>query len=512
MPFDDGLWLSESSQERRKRRRHRLKDIEVSEVSLVDRAANKRKFLVTKREGEMLKTKKRKVNKGSGLIDLDGDTDFGTDPGHLKAAVKKGEAIPAPVKNAVQRALTEATERLMGVVQTVQRAEASSERAPRPLPESIGKEVMAVGALLQGILRSYPSPVESEDDKKDEEKEDTEKSMSSSARKSILETLDAVNKRIIALHRALKQEEDEESDDDEEMDDKKKADDGDEDEEKDADGEKKQDDEEEDEESDDDEKTDTEKSAAVAKELHGLSLLLGGALARVPTAKAVALVEIDVPADTIEKDADGLVLHPAVKKALASGLEDALDALSGSLRNLNRIDTAKSDDVPNGYSLPKSVSAGAAKAGEALLTMGMQHGTIASGEAHDLDASLNAARKATEDAKQDDEEEEDDADKAVADKAKKGKKVEPDMTETIKDAIAAAMAPMNERLEQIESGVKKNAKSVKKALNAKSTGNAVPAGTKVEKSEQDQFDDECVDLNRMTPAKVEQLKKDGLWF
>ena len=506
MSFLDGLWNSEETPESRKRRRHRLRDIEVSEVSLVDRAANKRKFLVTKREGEMLKT-----------IDLKGSTDFGTDPNHLKSEVRKGEAIPTPVKNVVQRALTEATERLMGVVQAVRRAEESTERAPRPLPQSIGKEIMAVGSLLQGVLRSYPSPVESDEDKKkdeDEEKEDTEKSMSTSARKAILDTLDGINKRIIALHSALKAEEDEGDDDEDEAEKEDKAADSedDKDEEKDADDADKADDDE-DEKEEDEEKTDTKKSAIIAREIQGIALALGGALARVPTAKAIALVEIDVPADTIEKDADGLVLHPLVKKALSSGLEDALDALSTSLRNLNRIDAAKSDDVPAGYTLPSAVVDGAAKASNALLTMGMNHGTIASGEAHDLDASLRAAQKAPEDAKADtdEEEKEDDADKAVADKAKKGKaKAEPDMAETIKDAVAAAMAPLNERLDTIESGVKKNAKSVKKAMGAKSAGNAIPAGTKVEKS--DEMHDEGLDLHRLSPDKVKKLKDDGLWF
>ena len=56
-----------------------------------------------------MKTKRKatkKADTGLGLIDIDGDTDFGSDTDGAKSDVAKGDAIPAPVKTSVQRALT----------------------------------------------------------------------------------------------------------------------------------------------------------------------------------------------------------------------------------------------------------------------------------------------------------------------------------------------------------------------------------------------------------------------
>ena len=69
---------------------HRLRDILVEEVSLVDRAANKRRFLVVKRSGEVPQDGKRgrprKAGKPPGVA-------AGRSRAKKKPKVKPGQAI-----------------------------------------------------------------------------------------------------------------------------------------------------------------------------------------------------------------------------------------------------------------------------------------------------------------------------------------------------------------------------------------------------------------------------------
>lgn len=187
---------------------NRLRDMVVEEVSLVDRAANKRKFLVVKRRTDMGKAadeglgpevvqdgegrytavedvekargkhkegedeekgkddadeegtdEEKKKAQGAGGKKPAGDDGDEEDAG--KAEDKKkanGVTIPAPVKAAVLRIGTEALERLMSVVNQVKNATETDEKLPAPLPADLSKEIAAIAQLLSSVGERYPSP------------------------------------------------------------------------------------------------------------------------------------------------------------------------------------------------------------------------------------------------------------------------------------------------------------------------------------------------------------------
>lgn len=110
--------------------RFRLKDILVEEVSFVDRAANKRRFLVVKHGDSMAEQKE---------------------------SVAKVE-LPKPVKSVMMRMLTEALERLVSVVNAVKDAEETDAELETPVPAEIGNEIEWIANALLGCLEKYPSP------------------------------------------------------------------------------------------------------------------------------------------------------------------------------------------------------------------------------------------------------------------------------------------------------------------------------------------------------------------
>lgn len=196
---------------------HRLRDIVVEEVSLVDRAANKRRFLVVKRSADMAdenastelkpdgrggltarggdveKAKKKPAApdmadeekrkkpgaddeeagdaekaKQPAEDDEEGDDDTekarkpadDEEPDDAAKTPRRKQALtlPTPVKEAMLRSLTEALERLMSVANRVKEASETDERLDAPVPDEVGAEVAAIAELLSGIGESYPSP------------------------------------------------------------------------------------------------------------------------------------------------------------------------------------------------------------------------------------------------------------------------------------------------------------------------------------------------------------------
>jgi len=174
---------------------HRLRDMVVEEVSLVDRAANKRKFLVVKRRTDMGKSadeglgpevvqdedgrytavedvekargkpkegEDEEQGKAAGEDDKDGDKDKDGEPGESKKADGnaggKQLTIPTPVKAGVLRIGTEALERLLSVVNQVKNATETDEKLPSPLPANLSKEIASIARLLTSIGERYPSP------------------------------------------------------------------------------------------------------------------------------------------------------------------------------------------------------------------------------------------------------------------------------------------------------------------------------------------------------------------
>lgn len=134
--------------------KHRLHDISVDEVSTVDRAANRRRFLILKRSDEMGDSPEVIKDEDGNLITKKPDD----------AADKAELMIPGPVKEAVTRSATEALNRLQSLVNMVKTAGATDEESKTPLPAKIGAELKAVAGMLGGIGEKYPSPMSKDED------------------------------------------------------------------------------------------------------------------------------------------------------------------------------------------------------------------------------------------------------------------------------------------------------------------------------------------------------------
>lgn len=154
-----------------------LLDIIAEEVSDVDRAANKRTYLVVKRRTDM-KTKEplgaelvedangnlTTIDKAKGDDEEHDETKAASPPDKEKDASKQALVIPGPVKQALLRATTEALQRLMAVVNAIKAAEETDEKPDKPTPDSVARELRAVSDLLAGALERYPSPIAKDED------------------------------------------------------------------------------------------------------------------------------------------------------------------------------------------------------------------------------------------------------------------------------------------------------------------------------------------------------------
>ncbi len=175
---------------------HRLRDIVVEEVSLVDRAANQRRFLVVKRSAEMADEstasadtkpdkpsaieKAKKKPPADAEVDLtvdeaakaaedeaDGEADAqkaappkdgASDNTDNAVAGKKkqrkaddGLIIAAPVKEALLGVLTQALERLMALASSIKDATEPDDGTEASMPEDIGNELAAIAEMLSVV-------------------------------------------------------------------------------------------------------------------------------------------------------------------------------------------------------------------------------------------------------------------------------------------------------------------------------------------------------------------------
>lgn len=169
---------------------HRLRDIVVEEVSLVDRAANKRRFLVVKRSDGMSgqngddveKAKKKPTTEGEPIDEqkakkkpaqeeepvdeakakkppVDEESD-GAEKTKAPAACAPGDeepkpkrkadlALPADLKESLLATLTQAMERLMALANQIKDAgEPDAEGDAAALPDDLGSEIDAIAELL----------------------------------------------------------------------------------------------------------------------------------------------------------------------------------------------------------------------------------------------------------------------------------------------------------------------------------------------------------------------------
>lgn len=128
----------------------RLTEIEVDEISFVDRAANRRKFLLVKR-GEPM-TKPKDTDRSDAKKDLPTNA----------PADKQDVTLPTPVKEALIRITTEALERLVSIGDLIKEAQETAEQLDTPLPAEMAAEIKGIAELLSGTLSRYPSPVSSD--------------------------------------------------------------------------------------------------------------------------------------------------------------------------------------------------------------------------------------------------------------------------------------------------------------------------------------------------------------
>lgn len=194
----------------------RLTEIEVKEVSIVDRAANKRRFLIVKREEPMSDNAGTEVVAGEdGKLTAKGEEEEAkatSSPTHqalaeeaidsliekvtslkeklvggtatlkevdelsdamwplfsslrqtavviAKADVSKATApVPNPVRDAVLRVGTEVGERLMSVLNSIKDAPSAEGDGDMALPAEYAKEIEALASLLNNMSEKYPTP------------------------------------------------------------------------------------------------------------------------------------------------------------------------------------------------------------------------------------------------------------------------------------------------------------------------------------------------------------------
>lgn len=164
--------------------KYRLHDIDVEEISLVDRAANKRKFLVVKRSESMTIENQEKVQDPSEAVQPVEQTDGQSseqpsgEPS-VESVEQKMLVLPTPVKEALIRTVTEAVESLVSVGNQIKEAEETTEQIDTPMSAELAREIGKVADMLRGALSKYPSPnakkAGDEDAEDDEDSEDSKK-------------------------------------------------------------------------------------------------------------------------------------------------------------------------------------------------------------------------------------------------------------------------------------------------------------------------------------------------
>jgi hypothetical protein len=110
---------------------HRLVDMVVEEVSLVDRAANLRRFLVVKRDPSMARPAPKKTPKKTPMPPAPGK-----------------EAPPRPAKKAAGEVLSVATDALEALTAAVERLGDASDEEATPLVETLIEDLHAVATRL----------------------------------------------------------------------------------------------------------------------------------------------------------------------------------------------------------------------------------------------------------------------------------------------------------------------------------------------------------------------------
>lgn len=152
---------------------HRLLDIITQEVSLVNRAANRRKWLVRKGTDAMGEAQEL-FEQGDGSLTTEETAEAPVESGN-EESVEKQLAMPKAIKDAVSSALATAhglVGKLAGHVKNLE-----EDDSMQGLPSMVGTELKALATGLRAINSRYPAPKakgEGEEDETAQEPEQAE--------------------------------------------------------------------------------------------------------------------------------------------------------------------------------------------------------------------------------------------------------------------------------------------------------------------------------------------------
>lgn len=122
---------------------HRLRSITVQEVSLVDRAANQRRFLLTKREDDM---KRKSVTKD--------ETTQATSTGD-GAAAATGGGIQQQVKEGLTTALANLADKVLAIANEVDALEVTDQPVEPAVPATVTAQFEEVASMLSEIASKF---------------------------------------------------------------------------------------------------------------------------------------------------------------------------------------------------------------------------------------------------------------------------------------------------------------------------------------------------------------------
>jgi hypothetical protein len=524
---DEWLWLSEASDARSKRR-NRLSDIKVEEVSLVDRAANQRKFLVVKREDSMdpLNDSTLDDNDGLSLVSVDkgdGADDFGHDPAEVRGDDAKQRTIQITAKDAVGKVVREGIEVLMSVSSALRAMKTADAKVDNPLPATLGLAIKTVAAKLAQISESFPTDAaKGEDEEPEKGKQDCPEGQMWDADQGKCvpaegmdkETKDTAKRRIDAISAGL-------------------------------DGLKKS----------IDALPDggmgvpaefVRKLRVLASQMGALPVTMSG------VAKGFVVITDDVPESAIRKAAEEATIHPAQQAELIDVVEKALDDLCGfsiEVDSLTERAIEKNDSDP----MPKFVASGVAAMAKSLLDLVEKHSDTDKADCGNCKNPMHEEASKDSDgegdgdgAKADDKTDDDKGDgkqdcppgqvwskeqgkciplsEAGKDKDKTEDKGDdkpappaaPDsdaMTKAIMGALTKALDekldPLTKDIETLKKGLKDQGAIVEKMAGETPDSNAATeGGTKIEKQDREPSGG----WGLMDPKEVEALREDDLLF
>lgn len=181
----------------RKDAQYRLHDILVEEVSFVDRAANRRKFLVVKRSGGTMDPEKTA---------LDGQAEASPEESREEEKEEKVK-IPDEVKVGLMKIVQEGIERLVSLGNIIKDAEETAERVEKPLDPKLASEFKAISDIIMSALSRYPSPQAMIDDSEAETEVKDDVGIENKAMGEVARTLRSVGETALSLAKASGEQE-----------------------------------------------------------------------------------------------------------------------------------------------------------------------------------------------------------------------------------------------------------------------------------------------------------------